>query len=971
MKKIIHYLKNNPLIIIISSSILLLIISIYLWGIKIALLIIVIISIIAGIWYGGIIIMKKRKKVNKKIAKTKKGKTQKRKTTKKNKWKKVLNILGIVILSGGILILIGAIVFLLMVIKAAPPFDPENLYRKEATIIYDNNGELITKIGREIRDKITYDELPEVLIDAIIATEDARFFQHNGFDAPRFIKAGLGEISGNYAGGASTISMQVVKNNFTSTERSYIRKFTDIYLAIFKLEKKYTKEQILEFYVNTPYLGNSSYGIAEATRNYFGKEVSEINLAEAAMLAGLFQAPGAYDPYLYLENTTRRRDTVLYLMRRHGYITKEQEEIAKAIPIETLLIDRIEKDVSPYQGYIDVVIREAKEKTGYYPTDVPMKIYTNLNREKQDFVNEVLNGEHYKFPDEHIQMGVAVTDIHTGAILAIGNGRNLKGELLYNHATMIKRQIGSTAKPIFDYGPGIEYNNWSTHKQFVDDVHSYSNGNGMHNWDNRYQGLIPLRQALADSRNIPALKAFQQVDNKKIIEFVQSLGITPEIESDFIHEAHAIGAFNGASPLQLAAAYAAFGNGGYYIEPYTINKIEYIDAPDKVQTYTPTKERAMSEATAFMITDVLRQGVNDGLVSAGRVSGVQVAAKSGTTNLDSDTKKNKGLPNSAISDVLFAGYSPEHAIGMWIGYKELDSEYYLTTNNGWPLRNRSFNTLAKGIFEKTGNKFPVPKSVTKVVVERGTEPAMLPSEWTPSNMRSTEYFKKGTEPTEVSPRYKTLPNPTNVDINNNNGQIVLTWDPITKPNYITNELLKVFGKQQDKYVNWMNQQDLEILGTIGYEVYLKEPTQLKFIGWTDKTSFTHKPNQGGTLTYIIKSCYSIYKNNRSTGHEITISDNPYIDIQIILKGANPKTLYIGEDTEYKEEGFTVIEDIINDVTTDIDGHTITTKTEGGINIPNNEIDLTKPETYIITYTITYKNQTYTATRKVIVTERQT
>lgn len=909
--------------------------------------------------------MKKRKtKVKGKTKTTTKPKTKK--NNKKNRKKKILDFIGISVLGGCILILVGLIIFLITIIKAAPHFEPENLYHKEASILYNNNGELITKIGREIRDKVSFEELPEVLIDAIIATEDARFYQHNGFDAPRFLRAGLGELSGKNAGGASTISMQLIKNNFTSNERSYVRKFTDIYLAIFKLEKKYTKEQILEFYVNFPFLGNNSYGVAEAARNYFGKEIGEINLAEAAMLAGLFQAPGAYDPYLHPDNTNRRRDTVLYLMRRHGYITKEQETIAKSIPVEDLIIEKTSRNLSAYQGYIDVVIKEVETKTGYNPYNVPMKIYTNLNCTKQDFINQVLNGELYKFPDDKIQMGIAVTDINTGAILAIGNGRNLKGERLFNFATMLKRQIGSTAKPLFDYGPGIEYNNWSTHKQFVDDRHNYTNGGSISNWDGKYQGLIPLRQALASSRNIPSLKAFQQVDNKKILEFVTSLGLKPELENGFVHEAHSIGAFNGASPLQLAVAYAAFGNGGYYIEPYTINKIEYMEAPDQALTFKPKKERVMSEATAFMITDILRQGVNDGSVSAGRVAGIQVAAKSGTTNYDSKTKKTYNYPNNAVNDVLFAGYSPEHAIGMWIGYEELSSKYYMTTTNGWSLRNRSFNTLAKGIFEKTGSTFPVPKSVTKVVVEKQTEPALLPSAFTPDNMKATAYFKKGTEPTEVSPRYNTLPNPTNVDLKNSNKQIVITWDPVSAPKYISKALLTVFGNYQSKYTNALKQNDLNILGTIGYEVYIKENNQLQLLGWTPNTNFTHQPKQSGTLTYVVKACYSIFKDNKSAGVEVTLSDNPYVDVQVLLKGNNPVILTIGQDLEYEEKGFNVREDLIHDVTDQVSKVEIITKTTDGSLIPDNIINVTEPQTYIITYNITYKKELYTITRKVIV-----
>ena len=241
------------------------------------------------------------------------------------------------------------------------------MFEKEASRVYDINGNLFATLGTEQRQKVTYDQLPQVLIDAIIATEDSRFFQHNGFDAPRFIKATLGQLAGNSgAGGASTLSMQVVKNSFTSTEASgiagIIRKFEDIYLAVFKLEKSYTKEQIIEYYVNNHFLGGNIYGVEEASNAYFGKSVGDLNLSEAAIIAGMFKSPNYYRPNANPKNATARRKTVLYLMRKHGYITKEEEEIANSIPVETLTADAGIINENPYQGFIDTVAEELEDK---------------------------------------------------------------------------------------------------------------------------------------------------------------------------------------------------------------------------------------------------------------------------------------------------------------------------------------------------------------------------------------------------------------------------------------------------------------------------------------------------------------------------------------------------------------------------------------------------------------------------------
>ena len=201
-----------------------------------------------------------------------------------------------------ILIMATGLIFILYIIFNAPEFDQELLYSTESSILYTKDGEEFARIGPENRELVTYNELPQVLVDAIVATEDSRFFQHSGFDIARFIKASLGQLAGNDAGGASTLTMQIVKTVYTdptlvSGLKGIIRKFTDIYMAIFKVEKQYTKEEIIEFYVNYPYLGEYSYGVEQASQTYFGKSVKDLSLPEAALIAGLFNAPNLLNPY--------------------------------------------------------------------------------------------------------------------------------------------------------------------------------------------------------------------------------------------------------------------------------------------------------------------------------------------------------------------------------------------------------------------------------------------------------------------------------------------------------------------------------------------------------------------------------------------------------------------------------------------------------------------------------------------------
>ena len=521
--------------------------------------------------------------------------------------------------------------FFTYVYYTAPEFDSNLLYKKESSNIYDSKGDLITTIGSEKRHIVSYEELPQVLIDSIIATEDSRFFMHNGLDIPRFMKASVSYVAGNNIGGASTLTMQISKNTYTSFDADgftgIVRKFIDIYMSIFKIEKDYNKKEIIEFYVNAPYLGGGTYGVQMASEVYFGKDVSNLNLVEAAMIAGMFQAPGEYDPYVNPEKTNVRKNEVIDLMLRHGYITENIAHNAKLTDIKNYLVDR-NYDVNIYQGFIDTVVQEVIDRTGNNPYEVSMDIYSTMVKSKQDVINNFYNT--HKFKDNKVQVGIGIIDNDTGAIIAVGAGRNKNSEMSLNYATQISRHPGSTAKPLFDYGPGIEYKNWSTYTPFYDKPVSYTNGGTMRNVDNKYQGFLTLEQCLVRSRNTCALQAFQSLSNSKINKFVTSLGITPEYLGNnyFINEAHSIGGFTGVSPVELAAAYAAFGNGGFYTEPHSITKIVYKDGKNEnVEEFNFNKKRAMKETTAYMISYMLKKATNSGV----KVSGTDIATKTGTS----------------------------------------------------------------------------------------------------------------------------------------------------------------------------------------------------------------------------------------------------------------------------------------------------------------------------------------------------
>lgn len=820
---------------------------------------------------------------NKKASNTKKVNTELKNSSKKPRRKRHIVLIGL--LSIMIAIALMGLSFCVYIIIAAPEFDVKMLYKSSSSVLYDADMNVIAELGAQHRDNVTYDELPDVLVDAIVATEDSKFFQHSGIDLLRFSKAAVGQLLGHSdAGGGSTLTMQIVKNTYNGTVshgiKGIIRKFTDIYMAVFKVEKTYTKQEIIEFYVNQAFLGSNAYGVAQAAKTYFDKSVSELNLSEAATIAGLFQAPTAYDPYRNPEKAQNRRNQVLNLMVRHKYITEEEAEIAKAIPLQSMLSGYSYSNTEQ-RAFVDTVIAEVIARTGNDPANVSMNVYTTLRPQKQKVISDLYEGKlftgNYKWVNDVVQCGVAVIDVDTGALIAVGTGRNRNGERLWNYATQISRHPGSTAKPIFDYGPAIEYEGWGSGTTIIDDVYTYSNGTSITNVGKDYKGIMMAKTALGSSRNIPALQTFQATTQAQKYEFITNLGITPELHNGEILESASIGAFKGVSPLEMAAAYATFARGGYYIEPYSFTKIEYKDSDE---TYiTPVKKtKAMSEETAYIINYMLKWAVTSGNVSAGSVSGTDIASKTGTSSEDPTTVKNLGLKGTAIKDSWQVSYSPDYAIAFWYGYDYNTKEHYLTSGEGWTARGQIARGLTRNIMEKN-SRWTQPAGVISVDVELGTIPTALASEFTPDNLRSTEVFKKGTEPTEVSTRFTRLNDVTNLTYTTVGNQVHLTWTPIETPDAIDDEYLKNYFENgyerwAEKYYNQRLEYNATNIGNLVYEVFVRNADgSLYSLGTSSTNSFTTSITNSNTASFVVKSTYTIYKANASAGKEITVKLN--------------------------------------------------------------------------------------------------
>lgn len=659
--------------------------------------------------------------------------------------KRVFLIIGIIFLA----MFIAGISLFIYYISTAPELDPEKLSDPFSSQIYDKDGELFAELGNVKRTKVEFDDLPPVLIDAVTATEDARFFDHFGIDLRRIGGAIIANIKRGFgAEGASTITQQVVENAFLTPEKSLKIKVQEQWLAL-KLEREYSKEQIMEMYLNKIFYGNGAYGVAKAAEVYFGKkDLHDLTLVEAAILAGLPQRPSAYNPFENPDLMAKRVDTVLDLMVHHGKISEEEADEARQVDITSLLTDE-KPATAPHDAFLRKVREEVEEKLGGADiyTD-GLKIYTTMDRDAQEYVEFLLTDSEDNpidyGDDEELQAGLVVLDTKTGAIQAIGGSRNRENIDGYNYAIQGGRQAGSTAKPIVAFGPAIEYNKISTYHQLEDDQPYQIPGTDhqVRNWDRQYRGWVSARMALARSLNVPTIKAFLEVDNELVKEFGEKLGI--EFAQDYVPVTEAIGgAETNVTPLQLAGAYRAFGNGGIYNEPYAVTKVEFPDG--KVVELKPTPEPVMADYTAYMVTDMLKSVLTESYATGGRanIPGLPVAGKTGTTNLPND---------QGVNNAWFAGYTTNYTIAVWTGYKEHNKAMSITTVSQ-QLFKHTMIELSKDI--ETPD-FEMPDSVVEVEVEVGSNPPKLPSKYTPSDKIVRELFVKGYEPKETSDVYDQL-----------------------------------------------------------------------------------------------------------------------------------------------------------------------------------------------------------------------
>ena len=710
-------------------------------------------------------------------------------SSKKKLWKKIL--IGI---AAFVTVAIIAIVAIFAYYGAtAPTIQASDLEGATETKILDKDGELIYSLGGEKRDIITSEQVPQLLKDAITSIEDKRFYSHMGIDPIRIAGSFLRNAkAGQITQGGSTITQQLVKLAVFSTKKedqTYKRKIQEIMLAL-QLERNYSKEQILTYYLNKVYMANNVYGFGTASHYYFNKELSELSLPQVALLAGMPQAPNSYDPYANADQAKERRDLVLYSMKENGKITKEQYDQSVATPVTEGLIAHNNKVDSNdkalvYDSFVTMVLKEVQEKTGLDPYNDGLTIETTIDSKAQQRLYDIVNTNDYiQYVNDKIQNAVVMLDTKTGAVRAVNGGRKQSTLLGYNRATDNSRSTGSTIKPVIDYGPAIEYLNYSTGQTIMDQRTTYSNGVELNNWDFSHKGAMTLRTALVYSRNTTALQTFKAVGETNIKSFLNNLDIQIKNDGqDYLVESNSIGA--DISPIKMAAAYATFGNYGTYSKPYTVTKVTTRDG--QVTEFKPEQKQAMKDSTAYMITDVLKDSFKYGFATQAAIPGLPTAAKTGSSNYTIEQKRAMGASDyeDIIPDSWFIGYSTDYTISAWTGY---DNPY--EQGGGVDTTEQEYSRLIYYYLMKymaessSGDDWVQPDSVVKQQIEIGSDPLSLPGPRTPANMIATELFVKGHVPTQQSMNYGTkIEGPTGLKATYDKSKkaLTVTWD-----NYQTN-----------------------------------------------------------------------------------------------------------------------------------------------------------------------------------------
>lgn len=608
------------------------------------------------------------------------------------------------------------------------------------SIIYDGQSDVVSRLhGVQDRTWVSISELQPSTVYAFISAEDVRFFEHEGVDVIRIAGAIVADIkAGSYVQGASTISQQLIKLSHLTSEKTISRKAEEAALA-YEMERQYSKEDILEMYLNYVYFGGGYYGIEAAAEGYFGVHASDLTLDQSAMLAGILKSPSGYAPHINYAASINRRNNILRLMRDYGYITDDEKKQAAA-KRPTILHDKNEE----YSGYYtDAVTKSAAALMGITVDELirgGYSIYSAMDSDIQHYCEEMFkNGE--LFPAEDSEAAIVVLEPSTGMVVAMVGGRSYTGGISFNRATDIRRQPGSVIKPVIAYAPAFEYLNYTAADMILDEETTFADYTPS-NYGNKYYGWVTVREAVTKSLNVPAVKTLSAVGVYRAKDFAKRCGIEFDDKDDSL--ALALGGFTyGVSPLQIAGAYSCFASGGIYNTPTLIKKITDRNGLT-VYEYRQDNRRVMSEANAYILTSMLKSVVTEGTGHRLNTLDIPIAGKTGTVGLANGNR-----------DAWMAGYTPEYTAVVWQGY---DSDRLgllpsSATGGTYPalmlyeLFNHIYPDGRSGDFEK-------PESVKQYSIDAKTlkkqHKAVLANAMTPQSSRVTEYFTEETAPEDVS-----------------------------------------------------------------------------------------------------------------------------------------------------------------------------------------------------------------------------
>ena len=576
-------------------------------------------------------------------------------------------------------------------VSSVPKLTENKLQSTNSSRIYDGNGSLIADLGSEKRESASTDEIPITLVNAITSIEDKRFFTHRGIDVYRIMGAAINNLRHNSTQGGSTLDQQLIKLAYFSTntsDQTLKRKSQEIWLSL-QMERQYTKQEILTFYVNKVYMGNGYYGMKTAAKSYFGKELGDLSVAQAALLAGIPQAPTQYNPYANPDAAKERRNTVLNEMYEDKNISKEEYMQAKATDISDGLLPLTNKaSYEPYlDNYIKQVIEQVSTEANADIYSAGLDVYTNLDPDIQKYIWNVYNSNDYiAYPDDKFQVASTIIDVTNGRVVAQLGSRHQDENIALgtNQAVQTDRDWGSTMKPITDYAPAIEkrvYTNTGT--TVYDTPYNFpGTSTPVYNWDRKYYGSISLTYAIQQSRNVTAVKALQATGLDYAQSFLKDLGI--EYPEMFYSNAISSSTTSsdpkyGASSEKMAAAYASFANGGTYYKPSYIKSIKFEDGSTK--SYDSKGVEAMSPQTAYMMNSMLKQVLTGGTATEAYVPGTINAGKTGTSNYSDDeyyqVQKESGVyADLIVPDETFVGYNTKYAMAIWTGYENRKTPLY-------------------------------------------------------------------------------------------------------------------------------------------------------------------------------------------------------------------------------------------------------------------------------------------------------